>query len=554
MPRRLTSSLVAFLTILVVLTFSLPLLADPPGVYAITGGTVHPVSGPEISDGTVVIRDGLIEAVGAGIAIPADATVIDAKGMQVYPGLIDAQTSLGFPQPPSSTRGRRGGGGAAGRSQAAPAPLPETSAAYLAARNVNLSEDDLDAKRVTGVTTIVTAPSFGIFNGQSAVLNLGTGDTETRILRAPAGIQVSFAPRAAWTFPDSLMGVIAYIRQSFMDAQQYSAAHAIYDKNPAGLQRPGDNPALVALGSALRKDVPVIFVADSDLMMKRVALIANEFGLRYIISGGRQGYRVADELKRNGAPVLVSVHWPVAPADKEDREEQPLRVIRDRQLEPSTPSVLARSGVLFALVTGPGKTAEYLSGIRKAIENGLSADDALRATTLNPARILGVERQLGSLERGKIANVVLSDKGIFDKDAKVKRVFIDGREVRLPAEDEKAAQARRGGGGGGGGGTSAGPLEGTWHITVRAADGDVLFSMTFHVEEGKVSGTYSSDRGSGDIRGGSFDGSVAEFTVSARGKGEQEDWVFHGTLTDGKLAGTVATTQGTLPFTGSKGQ
>jgi imidazolonepropionase-like amidohydrolase len=115
MPRRLTSSLVAFLTVLVVLAVSLPLIAEPPGVYAITGGTVHPVSGPEIPNGTVVIRDGLIEAVGAGIAIPADATVIDAKGLQVYPGLIDAQTSLGFPQPPSSARGRRGGGGAAGR-------------------------------------------------------------------------------------------------------------------------------------------------------------------------------------------------------------------------------------------------------------------------------------------------------------------------------------------------------------------------------------------------------------------------------------------------------
>src|SRR5258706_7840117 len=364
MPRRLTSSLVAFLTVivLVVLTVSLPLFAEPPGVYAITGGTVHPVSGPEIPGGTVIIRDGLIEAVGAGLAVPADATVIDAKGMQVYPGLIDAQTSLGFPQPPSSARGRRGGGGAAGRSQAAPAPLPETSAAYLAARNVNLSEDDLDAKRATGVTTIVTAPSFGIFNGQSAVLNLGTGEAETRIIRAPAGLQVSFAPRPAWTFPDSLMGVISYIRQSFMDAQQYSAAHAIYDKNPAGLQRPGDNPALVALGQALHKDVPVVFIADSDLMMRRVQKIADEFGIRYVISGGRQAYKMADELKRAGAPVLVSVKWPTPPTEKEDREEQPLRVIRDRQLEPTSPSALAKSGVLFALVTGPAKSGDYLGG------------------------------------------------------------------------------------------------------------------------------------------------------------------------------------------------
>jgi hypothetical protein len=343
------------------------------------------------------------------------------------------------------------------------------------------------------------------------------------------------------------MGVIAYIRQSFMDAQQYSAAHAIYDKNPAGLQRPGDSAALSALGMALRKDVPVVFIADSDLMMRRVQAIASEFGIRYVISGGRQGYKMAEELKRNGAPLLVSVKWPTAPAEKEDREEQPLRVIRDRQLEPTTPSVLAKNGVLFALVTGPAKTGEFVSGIRKAIENGLSADDALRATTINPARILGVDRQLGTLEKGKIANIVISDKGLFDKDTKVKRVFIDGREVRLPSEEEKAKR-------GGAGGAATGPLDGTWHITVRSAEGDVSFTMTFHVEDGKVSGTYSSDHGSGDIRNGTFDGGVAEFTVGAKGKAEQEDWVFHGTLSDGKLSGTVATTQGTLQFTGSKGQ
>ena len=343
------------------------------------------------------------------------------------------------------------------------------------------------------------------------------------------------------------MGVIAYIRQSFMDAQQYAAAHAIYDKNPAGLQRPNDSPALAALGTVLRKDVPVVFIADSDLMMRRVEVIAGEFGIRYVISGGRQAYRMGDELKRAGAPVFVSVHWSVAPTDKEDREEQPLRLIRDRQLAPTSPSVLAKNGVLFALVSGPAKTSEYLGGIRKAIDSGLSNDDALRATTINPARILGIDRQLGSIEHGKIANLVVSDKAIFDKEAKVKRVFVDGREVRLPSDEEKARRA-----GGGGGGT--GPLEGTWHLSVRTAEGEVAMTATFHVEEGKISGTYSSDRGSGDIRNGSFDGSAADFTISARGKGEQEDWVFHGTLTDGKLSGTVATTLGTLPFTGSKGQ
>src|SRR5204863_9402491 len=123
--------------------------------------------------------------------------------------------------------------------------------------------------------------------------------------------------------------------------------------------------------------------------------LGNEFKLRYILCGARQAYRMAPELKTSGIPLLVSVKWPAAPATKEDRDEQPLRVIRDRQLAPTSPAALVKSGATFALVSGAGKTGDFIAGIRKAIENGLSADDALRATTLSPARIFGIDRQLG---------------------------------------------------------------------------------------------------------------------------------------------------------------
>jgi len=157
----------------------LSLFADAPGVYAITGGTVHPVNGPEIANGVVIIRDGLIEAAGANIAVPPDAVTIDAKGGHVYPGLIDAQTSLGFP---SATPQRRRGAGSANARQTPAEQPPETSPAYLAAHEAKLSDDDVEAKRGTGVTTILTAPSFGIFNGQSVVVNLGEGTMQQRIV------------------------------------------------------------------------------------------------------------------------------------------------------------------------------------------------------------------------------------------------------------------------------------------------------------------------------------------------------------------------------------
>jgi hypothetical protein len=526
-----------FLFLLAVL-IAIPAYADAPGVYAIIGGTVHPVVGPEIPSGVVIIRDGLIEAVGASVLVPSDATTIDVKGDHVYPGLIDAQTSLGFP----SAAPPRRRGPAPPPQQPAPQPqLPQTSPAFLAMREVKLSDDEVESKRGTGVTTILTAPSFGIFNGQSVLLNLGEGETAQRVIRDPAGQQVTFNPRAAWTFPDSLMGVIAYIKQTLLDAQQYSAARAIYDRNPAGYRRPEDNPSLEALGPVLRRDVAVVFVADSDLMMRRAQAIAREFNLRFILSGARQGYRMADELKAANIPLLVSVRWPMPPTNKDDREEQPLRIIRDRQLAPTTPSALAKSGVLFALVSGAGKTADFIPGIRKAIENGLSADDALRAVTLSPARIFGVDRQLGSLEKGKIANLVITDKPIFVKEAKVKRLLIDGRETTLPAEEKRAAAAE-----------GASPLEGTWNLVVRTPQGDANIIATLHVENGQVTGTFSGDRGSGDIRSGTLAGTTVEFTITARAQAETSDWVFHGTLHDSTMDGTVSTNLGTFQFTGSK--
>jgi imidazolonepropionase-like amidohydrolase len=519
--------------------FALPIFADAPGVYAITGGTVHPVSAPEIANGVVIIRDGLIEAVGANVPIPADAATIDVKGEHVYPGLIDAQTSLGFPSAPPPRRGR--GAPAARQQQPPPPTLPETSPAFVAMREIKLSDDDVEAKRATGVTTILTAPAFGIFNGQSVVLNLGEGDMPSRVVRDPAAQQVSFNPRPAWTYPDSLMGVVAYIKQTLLDAQQYSAAHAIYDRSPSGYRRPEDNASLQALGPVLRRDVPVVFVADSETMMRRAEAIAREFNLRYILSGVRQGYRFADELKTANIPVFVSVKWPIPPTNKDDREEQPLRVIRDRQLAPTTPSVLAKSGVAFALVSGAGKTSDFIPGIRKAIDNGLSADDALRAVTISPARILGVDRQLGSLEKGKIANVVVTDKPIFVKEAKVKRVFIDGRESKLPTEEERAKRTE-----------PASPVEGTWNLTVKTPQGDVNIIVILHLESGQLSGTFSGDRGAGNIRNGTFDGSTVEFAITAQAQAETSDWVFHGMLHDSSISGTVSTTAGTFQFSGSK--
>lgn len=522
--------LIVLLLLLVVSTAR----GDAPGVLAITNGVVHPVAGPEIRDGVVVIRDGLIEAVGAKIAIPAEATVIDVAGAHVYPGLIDAYTSVGFAGE-DGTRATPPAGGRAAPPSADSRPS-EPGAASLAVERLAIKADDADARRNAGVTAIVAAPAAGIFAGQSVVLNLGSGPASANVVRSPAGMNAGFRTRPTWTFPDSLMGVIAYFRQTLLDAQHHAAARAAYERNSAQ-PRPAINADLDALQPVLRRELPIVFEAQSAEMIRRAQAIAREFNLRLIIAGGHQAYRMPQELR--DVPVLVSVNWPKAPSDREDRAEQPIRVIRDRVLGPTTPSVLAKNGVPFALVTAGAGASDFIPGIRKAIDNGLSAEDALRAVTLAPARIFGVDRQLGSLERGKIANVIVTDKPIFDKGAKVTRIFVDGRESRpRPVEDSKESS----------------PVSGTWSLTVLAPQGNVAVNVTLRVESGHVSGTFSGDRGSGEITGGFYTRPTLQFTIAAQMDAETHDWVFRGTITDQSIEGTVSTNLGTFQFTGSKSE
>ena len=508
--------------LLSIMTAALSSSADVPGVYALTNGVIHPVSGPEIRSGTVVIRGGLIEAVGADVPIPPEAAVIDVAAAHVYPGLIDAHASSGF-------------GALAATNESDRRPR-EPTAATVAAEIVSLSDDDINARRVTGVTTIVAAPDSGIFAGQSAVLNLNSGPAASRVVRSPAAMNAAFRRRPTWTFPDSLMGVVAYMRQSFLDAQHLAAARLAYEKNPAQ-RRPDNQPDLEALSPVLARRLPLVVTADSPDMIRRARAIAKEFNLRLIIAGARAAYPVASELR--DVPVLVSVDWPSAPSSREDREEQPLRVIRDRVEGPSTPSLLARSGARFALVSGSGRAAEFIPGIRKSIEAGLSPDDALRAVTLTPAQIFGVDRQLGSLERGKIANVVVTDRPIFEKSAKVTRLFVDGLQVRTRPAVETTATS---------------PINGTWNLSVRTPQETLSIIVTLRAESGHVSGSFAGDRGSGDISGGIYDSPTLQFTITARMDAETADWVFRGTVRDDAIEGTVSTQLGTFQFTGSRAE
>ena len=508
------------------------LLADPPGVFALVGGRVHTVGSAPIENGTVIIRDGLIERVGAGIAVPADAVVIEVEGLNVYPGLFDAQTTLGL-----QTSTRRGGDGADTSSQSSTEP----TARNRASQQLRLSAETLDGKRSTGVTTVLIAPTAGNFNGQSVILNLGDGELSTLILKDPASAQISFNTKSWGTFPDSLMGAIYLARQTLLDAQWLATAKGIYERDPRGRKRPEATADLEALAPVLRREIPVVFMAHDQVRMLRAADIGKEFGLRWVVSGALEAWEHADLLKERDATVLFSVDFPKKPSI--NVEDQSLAQIRDRVLSPTGASELARRNVPFALVSGPSlSSGGFIDGIRKVINAGLSEDDALRAVTLAPARIFGVDRQIGTLEAGKIANVFVTEGKFWEKDAEVRQLFIDGRQIRLTPEsvDEESDESA--------------PGEGSWDLTIRTPDGEISMHVALTITSGRIGGSFSGDRGSGQIRDGSIDGNRLSFTLSAQTVpgGETSDWRFSGTVEGNSIEGEVSNSLGTFQFTGRK--
>lgn len=507
-----------------------------PGVYAITGGRVHRVSGPPLESATVIIRNGLIEQVGTNITPPIDATVIDAKGEHVYPGLIDALTSIGLP----AAETRRPGGAETRPSEA----RLELSPSLVVARSLKLTDELLDGRRAIGVTTLLIAPTSGILNGQAAILNLSSDRPESRLLRSPAALVVAYNPRSSQTFPDSLMGVVAHLRQTFLDAKRYVSANDIYAKSPAGRERVEQNADLDALRPVMTRELPVIFVADSDLLMTRSLEIAREMNLRPILASARQSYAYVDQIVAAAVPVLVSVNFPKPSKDEKADADLPLRLLRERVLAPTSAAVLAQKKVQFGLVSNGAGADDFIDGVRLAIKAGLSPDAALRALTLAPAEILGIARQVGSIDPGKIANIIISAKPLFDDAVKPKMMFVDGRIVRLPKPEEKRAD-----------GAAATSAESSWSIVLQTPEGASNIRVTTRGESGSLTGTFSGDAGSGEIRDGSLNGDKLQFTITIQVPGsETSDWRFDGTISGSTLTGTATSNAGTFSFTGSRPQ
>lgn len=406
----------------------------PP--WAITNARIVIAPGRTISQGTILLRDGLIQRVGETLPVPPEALIYDAKGLTVCAGWIDGATYFGFPALPPATTTARTGATQIPEDINSPdrylSPTPSGVFADVSAAIKLTAPSVPDPRRNMGFTTVLSVPRDGLWQGSSALVNLAGATAADMIVRTPVAMHASFAT-ARGSYPSSLMGAFAILRQSLVTAQQYREAVALYEKaGGSGIPRPRYDAVSVALLPVLDGKTPVAFKAETAQQIRRAIRFADEFKLRPIIYGGAEAWRVSALLKERDIPVLLDLALK-APARGSgfgggvSTEPEPANSPQRFAAE-SNPGRLEKAGVRFAFAGGALDRAEQiLPQIRTAMARGLSADGALAALTTVPANIFGAASQLGSIEAGKIADLTLLDGDPFAEKTHAKAVVIDGR-------------------------------------------------------------------------------------------------------------------------------
>ncbi|MFC1502257.1 amidohydrolase family protein, partial [bacterium] len=530
-------------------------------VYAVQAGKIVTVTQGVLESATIVIRNGIIEAVGKNETVPVEAEVIQADSMIVYPGLIDSHTELALKQPKKQET-RPASSAASQPAISDPKKIPNLlSPEMKAVDNLNPKDTKIAKVRETGVTTIVTVPLQGIFIGQSALINLNGTRVEEMVLKSPVAMHLGYKGQRG-IYPSTLMAVIAFQRQTLMDAQHHKFMWDRYKKQRRGWKRPRPDKSLDALLPVLSGEQTLIISASRENEIKRAIRLIDEFKLNALISGAVEGWRVKSLLQARKKPVLVSLNFPkpetvtgyafqlkiegpakekpktpekkagaktARGAKKEEKSEEEKKKEAEMKDLYANAGLLHKAGIRFAFTSaGLKKPEDFIKNIAKTIEHGLPEEAALKAVTIHPAEIFGVADQIGSIEAGKIANLIVATGDLFDKETKLKYVFVDGKKTEI--KEKKQTKP---------GETPTVNVTGTWNATITTPEGDQSATLTFSQSGSELSGEMSSELGTAAIYDGIVSGNTISFSVKLPLGEEPLEVVFSGTVEGDTIEGTI---------------
>ena len=403
---------------------------DRAGRVAFTHATIFPDAATRLEDATLLIENGRVVAVGRDIKLPAGTTEIDQRGRFIYPGLVDAFSGYGLPAKPRGGRSRRQGPQFITDKDG---PFGWNEALRPEVRGVEMfggAEEPAAGLRKLGFGAVLALPQDGVLRGTGALVTLNTRRRENQtVLRPEAAAGLSFDKGSSTqNYPESLMGAIALLRQTYLDA-------AWQGQNPAAEQ----NLSLAAVRA--QRGLPQIFEVRDKLSLLRADRVGDEAGVQYIIKTAGDEYQRLAEVKATGAALIVPLNFPAAynVEDVYDADDIPLEYLQHWELAPTNPGAVARAGIPFALtLAGLKDPAQFWPNVRKAIQHGLSEADAFRALTTTPARLLGAADRVGALRPGQEANFFIATAPVFtDSKALILDSWVQGDHfpvVQQPAD------------------------------------------------------------------------------------------------------------------------
>jgi len=391
--------------------------AKPAKVIAIKGAKIIPVVGDDIEGGTVLIRDGKIEAVGKDVAIPSGAEIVDAKGLCAYPGMIDGYSFLGLQEisgVPATVDNRETG---------------RINPQVRAIEALRYDSMHIPIARSNGITAALVAPTGGLISGQSTLIKLDGWTNREMVIKSQAAMQIEFpgirggrggfGGRGGAVAADATR-LIAELKELFKNARYYQQRKEFAAKNLTAAY-PEFQETLEFILPVVRGEMPVMISVHADKDIKAAIQFVKDESLKAVFFGVEQGWKVADELKKSNIPVIISSLYDMPPV-WDDGYDSLFR----------NPGVLNKAGVKIAFSSVSASVAKDLPyHAAKAAAFGLDKKEALKAVTIYPAEIFGVDKIMGSLEKGKVANIVLADGDILETRTNVKKVYIDGQETDM---------------------------------------------------------------------------------------------------------------------------
>lgn len=529
--------------------------SDPSGTkrvsstYAIKNATITTSPGKIMTGATILFKDGLIQAIGTNVNLPAGADVINGDSLYIYPGFIDGASSAGITRPSEPER---------------PANFDSSNpsdelAGITPWRNVidqvDMNNNAISDWRKAGFTIAHLIPDGGMIAGKSAVVVFGS-TSSTNILGQKTALSAKFRGSRGM-YPGTPLGVMAKFRDVYKNSE-LSAQHQNIFASNVGLNRPEINKTYEAMYPVINKNTPVIFEVSNDLEIRRALRLQKELGFNLMLMGVTEVDKVISEIKASNASVLLALALPEDKSkSKSDKLNEEAQARTDRVKEAyetalKQAGMLEEAGVKFGFTTSGAKPSDLMKNIKIMIDNGLSEEAALAALTINNAQYLGIQKFAGTLEKGKLANMVITTAPLFTDDAQIKHVVADGYVFDYETKPKKVANGNKNGNGAAG-------VSGTWEYVSDTPAGSSGGMMTIDNGATGYEGTitYDDPAGSGKAQATMKNITVKDgkmsFTFDVSAAGMEISVSVNGDLTDDQFTGRMSLAEfGSFPLTATK--